>query len=112
MSCWQEMPGWPEHTQLAWPILGVRHFSNINRDVLLQSGASLNVAKSTAERLLENLRGRIVAEAQTLCAEVEAENAEIARERPELAATMAGEIRCVRAIVHTVVKEMAKQITW
>lgn len=102
--------GWPEQTQLAWPILGVRHFSNINRDVLLRAGASLNLARGTADRLLENLRGRIVAEAQTLCAEVEAENTEIVRARPELAATMAGEIRCVRAIVHTVIKEMAKQI--
>lgn len=102
--------GWPEQTQLAWPILGVRHFSNINRDVLLQSGASLNLTKGTADRLLESLRSRIVAEAQTLCAEVEVENAEIVRMRPELAATMAGEIRCVRAIVHTVLKEMAKQI--
>lgn len=102
--------GWPEQTQLAWPILGVRHFSSINRDVLLRSGASLNVAKSTAERLLENLRVRIVAEAQTLCAEVEAENTEIVLARPELASTMAGGIRCVRAMVHTVLKEMAKQI--
>jgi serine/threonine-protein kinase HipA len=88
----------------------VRHFSNINRDVLLQSGASLNLTKGTADRLLESLRSRIVAEAQTLCAQVEVENAEIVRMRPELAATMAGEIRCVRAIVHTVLKEMAEQI--
>lgn len=102
--------GWPEQTQLAWPIGGVQHFSNINRGVLLQSGASLNLAKGTADRLLGSLRSRIVAEAQTLCSEVEAENAEILRMRPELAATMAGEIRCVRAIVHTVLKEMAKQI--
>jgi serine/threonine-protein kinase HipA len=34
----------------------------------------------------------------------------IVRVRPELAATMAGEIRCVRAIVHTVLKEMTRQI--
>lgn len=102
--------GWPAQTQLAWPILGVRHFSNINRSVLLQAGAALNLAKGTADRLLESLRSRAVALAQELCAEVEAENAEIVRLRPELAATMAGEIRCVRAIVHTVLKEMAQQI--
>lgn len=102
--------GWPEQTQLAWPILGVRHFSSIHRNVLLEAGAVLNLAKGTADRVLESLRSRVVAEAQALCAEVEAENAEIVRTRPELAATMAGEIRCVRAIVHTVLKDMVKQI--
>jgi serine/threonine-protein kinase HipA len=95
---------------LAWPILGVRHFSSISRSVLLEAGAALSLAKGTADRVLESLRGRVAAEAQALCAEVEAENAEIVGVRPELAATMAGEIHCVRAMVHTVLKEMAKQI--
>lgn len=102
--------GWPEQTQLAWPILGVRHFSSIDRRVLLEAGAALNLAKGTAGRVIESLRSRVLAQALALCAEVEAENAEIVRVRPELAAMMAGEIRCVRAIVHTVLKEMVKQI--
>ena len=102
--------GWPAQTQLAWPILGVRHFSDIRRGLLLEAGVALNLVKGTAERLLENLRSRIVSEAETLYAAVEAENARIAHARPELAATMAGESRCVRAISHTVIKEMARQI--
>ena len=102
--------GWPAQTQLAWPILGVRHFSDIRRGLLLEAGVALNLVKGTAERLLENLRSRIVSEAEALYAEVEAENARIAHARPELAATMAGESRCVRAIPHTVIKEMARQI--
>ncbi len=102
--------GWPAHTQLAWPVLGVRHFSDIRRGLLLEAGAALNLVKGTAERLLESLRSRIVAEAEVLYAEVEAENARIAQARPELAATMAGESRCLRAILHTVVQEMARQI--
>ena len=102
--------GWPAQTQLAWPILSVRHFSDIRRGLLLEAGAALNLVKGTAERLLENLRSRIVSEAETLYAAVEAENARIAHARPELAATMAGESRCVRAISHTVIKEMARQI--
>jgi hypothetical protein len=32
--------------------------------------------------------------------------------RQELPATMAGESRCLRAIIHTVLKEMTKQIVW
>ena len=102
--------GWPSQTQLAWPILGVRHFSNINRALLLEAGASLNLAKGTAERLLENLRSRAVPEAEALHAEVEAENTQIAQARPELAATMAGESRCLRAMLHAVLKEMVKQV--
>lgn len=88
----------------------MRHFSDINRGLLLEAGASLNLAKGTAERLLENLRSRAVPEAEALYAEVEAENAQIAHARPELPATMAGESRCLRAILHTVLKEMTKQL--
>ena len=88
----------------------MRHFSDINRGLLLEAGTSLNLAKGTAQRLLENLRSRAVQEAEALYAEVEAENAKIASARPELSATMAGESRSLRAILHTVLKEMAKQI--
>lgn len=102
--------GWPKTTQLAWPILDVRHFSDINRTLLLEAGASLNLARGTAERLLENLLSRAVSEAEALYVEVEAENAGIVQARPELAATMAGEARCLRTVLHTVLKEMSKQI--
>lgn len=74
--------GWPVQTQLAWPILGVRHFSDISRGLLLEAGASLNLAKGTAGRLLESLRSRAIQEAETLFAEVEAENAQIATHAP------------------------------
>ncbi len=102
--------GWPQQTQLAWPILGVRRFSDIHRGLLLEAGASLNLAKGTAERMLENLRSRAVPQAEALYAEIEAENTQLAQARPELSATMAGESRCLRAILHTVIKEMTKQI--
>ena len=102
--------GWPAQTQLAWPILGVRHFADINRGLLLKAGAALNLAKGTAERLLENLPSRITKEAEALYIEVEAENTQIANARPELSATMAGESRCLRSILHTIIKEMARQI--
>lgn len=102
--------GWPAQTQLAWPILGVRHFSDINRGLLLEAGAALNLAKGTAERLLESLRSRVVQEAEVLYAKIEAENAQIADACPALSATMAGESRCLRTLLHTVIKEMTKQI--
>ncbi len=102
--------GWPTQTRPAWPILGVQHFSDICRALLLEAGAALNLSKSTALRLLDNLRRRAVHEAQALYAEVEAENALIVRARPELSATLAGESRCIRAILHTVLAQMSKQL--
>lgn len=101
---------WPTQTQLAWPILGVRHFSDITRGLLLEAGAALKLAKGTAERLLNTLHARIGQEAEALYAEVEVENARIVAARPDLAATMAGESRCVRAIVHTIIKAMSRQL--
>lgn len=99
--------GWPTHTQLAWPILDVRHFSDINRTLLLEAGAALSLARGTAERLLENLRTRIGQEAEALYIEVETENVQISDTRPDLAATMAGESRCLRSILYTIIKDMA-----
>ncbi len=102
--------GWPAQTRLAWPILGVGCFSDITRSLLLEAGTSLNLAKGTAERLLEALRSRALREAEALYAEVEAANAQLAQARPELSATLAGESRCLRAIVHTVLKERTRRI--
>ena len=64
--------GWPAQTQLAWPILGVRRFSDISHGLLLETGASLNLAKGTAKRVLESLRSRATREAEALYAEIEA----------------------------------------
>lgn len=101
---------WPDQTQLAWPILGVLHFSDINRGLLLEAGAALNLAKGTADRLLESLRGRILAETEALYADVEAENARLIAGRRELGITLTAETRCLRAIQHTVIKEMARRL--
>lgn len=101
---------WPADTRLAWPIHGVSHFADISRDLLLEAGGALLIAKGTVQRLLEVLRSRIVAEATALYGELEAELAGTARLRPELSATLAGELRCIRTILHAVIKEMAQRL--
>ncbi|WP_153116624.1 HipA domain-containing protein [Rhodocyclus tenuis] len=101
---------WPTQSELAWPIQGVRHFSDIGRSLLLEAGTALNLARGTAGRLLENLRARVMREAEALFAEVEAENARIAQARPELSLTMAAEARCLRTILYAVIKDMARQL--
>lgn len=101
---------WPEQTQLAWPVLNVRHFSDVNRGLLLEAGAVLNLAKGTAGRILENLRSRIAKESEALAAEITAEDDVLSRERPMISATLAGEARCLRTIHYAIIKEMAKQL--
>lgn len=105
-----ERQGWPTQTQLAWPILGVSHFADINRDLLLNAGAGLGLARATAIRQLNDLLRRIRAEAEGLYAEIEAENATLLQTRPDLAATLAGEARALRTILHAVIKDMVRQL--
>lgn len=102
--------GWPDSTQLAWPILGVSQFSQVDRALLREAGAVLNLNRATAQRIVDRLAGKVLAEAESLYAEVEDENARIAQTNPALSATMAGESRCVRIIIHSVIKTMVQAI--
>lgn len=106
-----EKQAWPEQTQLAWSILGKQHFADITRPLLLEAGAVLHLAPPTAARLLDKLCQRVLPEAEALYAEVERDNAQLLQERPELEATFAAESRCLRTILHTVIKEMVVRLS-
>lgn len=101
---------WPDLTTLAWPLLGVERFTEVNRELLLAAARELGIARSTAERLLAEQRDRISGQAEALLAQVEQENNEWLAARPDLAATLAGELRCLRTIVHGVIREMTKRL--
>ena len=60
--------------------------------------------------ILESMRARMLPAAVRLYDETVAENARLAAAQPHLSATLAGEARCLRAVVHTVIKEMALRI--
>ena len=105
-----DKPGWPSKTQLAWSILGVQQFSGIDRECMLHAGAAMGLAKSTASRVMDSLRTRIAQECANLLAEVEVANAELVQERPVLAATLAGEARCLRTIQYTIIQPMVQQL--
>lgn len=100
---------WPHATTLAWPILGEAHLARIDRQRLLDAAEALGIKRSPADTQLERIRGRIVEQADALLAETEEENAELAAERPELRATFAGEMRCLRAI-RALVMEQAQRL--
>lgn len=105
-----DQKGWPEQTQLAWPMMGVRRFAEIDRPLLLEAGTALGLARTTAQRLIENLRSRIVSVTEALYVEYEQDTAKILLQQPQLSATMAGESRCLRTILHVVIKQMVQQI--
>ncbi|TBW32527.1 type II toxin-antitoxin system HipA family toxin [Azotobacter chroococcum] len=101
---------WPAATTLAWPIEGRVRIADIDRRCLAEAGEAMQIKPGTVVRLLDSLRDKIVGEAQALYAQVERENAELIAQRPELAATLAGELRCLRSILHVVIAEQVARL--
>ena len=93
---------WPQHTTLAWPILTAGRFADVNRALLIEAGAAMGIQRATAMRLLDFQKDRIVAAADAAYAEVESAADGIATSRAET--------RCLRAIVHAVIRPMVAQL--
>lgn len=70
----------------------------------------MHLEKATVLRLLEHARSRISGAAVELSGTVEAENAALLVQRPALAATLAGELRCLRTITHNVINHMVARL--
>ncbi|HEY1059269.1 MAG TPA: HipA domain-containing protein [Limnobacter sp.] len=98
---------WPDLTELAWPLGRISRFSKVNASVLTKAGAALGLGEQITHRIVQTLCKRIVEQAQALYTEVEQVNAAILTTKPELASTFAGELRCLRAIIHGVIQPMA-----
>ncbi|WP_277373270.1 HipA domain-containing protein [Pseudomonas sp. AA-38] len=103
-----EQDRWPQATTLAWPLLGESHLARIDRQHLLDAAEALGLKRSPANAQLQRMQGRIVAHADELLEQTERENAGLATERPELRATFAGEMRCLRAIRALVAEQAAR----
>lgn len=99
---------WPQATTLAWPLLGESHLARIDRQHLLDAAEALGLKRSPANAQLQRMQERIVAHADELLAQTERENAGLAAQRPELRATFAGEMRCLRAIRALVAEQAAR----
>ncbi len=103
--------GWPGATTLAWPLPGAEKFSELSRETFLMAADILKLKYATAKRLIDAQALRIHELAADLYTEMEEENRSLIRSKPELAATLAGESRCLRTIVHGVIKEMATRLS-
>lgn len=102
--------GWPDVSALAWPVLGARRFAELTPALLIDAAGDMGIAAATARRLLQRQVGNIQPLADALYREVESENVALLAARPGLAATLAGEMRCLRAIVHGVIRDMATRL--
>ncbi|UKE70714.1 hypothetical protein K8O61_06690 [Xanthomonas cerealis pv. cerealis] len=77
----------------------------------VKAGEAMGLPRKAAANLLELQRSAILDEAQQLLNQVDAENAQLLKHSPDLDATLADEMRCLRAITHNVVKEMAERLS-
>ncbi|MHC1481609.1 HipA domain-containing protein [Frateuria aurantia] len=101
---------WPAAAELAWPMQGRRVFADIDPACLLAAAAELGLSRDTAARLLRTMQTRIEREAALLLARVEQDNQQLSALRPALGPGLQGELRCLRAMVHVVIKDMLAQL--
>lgn len=100
---------WPS-TRFAWPLCGANSFEDLGRATLLEAAGLLGLNRETAMRLLDVQAARIEAAARDLLEEVLMENAKLLHLPEDLAPVLAGEVRCLRAIVQVVIRDMAARL--
>ncbi|MNP02999.1 hypothetical protein D3C76_948660 [compost metagenome] len=96
---------------MAWPVLGVQRLQQIGMQELTAAGESMGIKPATARTTIAKLVAAVRDQAQALLLEVEQENAALAESNPEIRATLAGEMRLLRAIVSIVIVEMTEQFS-
>lgn len=101
---------WPDRTQLAWQILGADRFAQVSRSRPLDAAREMGISKPTAERIIQSMTAKVWYQAQSLYDAAETANAELAAQRTELAASLTGEARALRAITHVVIEEMLQRL--
>ncbi|MBU9360445.1 HipA domain-containing protein [Burkholderia multivorans] len=101
---------WPDLTEFTRPVAGVQRYADFTRDVLERAGAALGLTRATAQRHLDTLVAQIPAHADALLAEVARDNDAMRDARPELTATLGGEMHLLRAIRHIVIQEMVERL--
>lgn len=105
---------WP-HSPLAWPLPGASHFDQITPSVMLDAGDALKLSPEASRRIITRLVGQIDAACEQVYAQAQQDNISWlaqapATERPQLASTLEGEARCLRAIHKVVIATMSAQL--
>ncbi|HGL6719288.1 HipA domain-containing protein [Burkholderia contaminans] len=101
---------WPDLTEFTRPVAGVQRYADFTRDVLDHAGATLGLTRATAQRHIDEVLARTPAQADALLLEIAADNDAMKTARPELTATLGGEMHLLRAIRHIVIHEMVERL--
>ncbi len=101
---------WPEQATLAWPIHGTQRLTAITAPLLVTAGEAMGIKPTTARDTLRKLVDKVRLEAPKLLDDVIQQNEELLAQRPELGATLAGEVRLLRSINAIVISEMTAQL--
>lgn len=96
-----QQKNWPDRTSLAWPILEAERFAELTFDKLVEAGQALGLQKPAAERQIRQQRDKIVGVAEQLY------GASLENELE----TSPAEQRCMRGIIHAVIKPMVQQVS-
>jgi serine/threonine-protein kinase HipA len=106
-----EHDGWPDKTVLAWPVMQADRFAMLNRELLLGAGRDLSLNRDTCLRIVEKMVSTAMDAAGAAILEIEIENAAlVAKQGKAIAASLAGELRCIRAIREVVIREMTQRL--
>jgi serine/threonine-protein kinase HipA len=101
---------WPEQASMAWPINGTQRLVEITRPLLISAGETMGIKATTARDNIRKLVDSVRIEAPKLLDEVIQQNEQLQHDRPELGATLAGEVRLLRSINAIVISEMTAQL--
>ncbi|WXL25860.1 HipA domain-containing protein [Ectopseudomonas mendocina] len=101
---------WPEQAEMAWPVLGVKHLSQIGVALLVEAAEVMGIKPATAREHIRKLVDAVSVKAEQLLDAVVQNNAQLREGRPELASTLAGEVRLLRSINAIVIREMTAHL--
>jgi serine/threonine-protein kinase HipA len=101
---------WPEQATMAWPIMTTQRLATITTPLLIAAGEAMGIKPTTARDTLRKSVDKMRTEAPKLLNEVIQENDALLQHRPELGATLAGEVRLLRSINAIVISEMTAQL--
>ncbi|WP_439888273.1 HipA domain-containing protein [Pseudomonas sp. MBLB4123] len=105
-----DQTGWPEQVRMAWPIGEEERITRLNRTNLVAAGEAMGLKARVAQASIDKMTSGIQIAAAQLLEQVILDNQKLSQEKPALQATLAGETRCLRAIVSIVIGEMSKQL--
>lgn len=107
-----ESSTWPE-TSMTIPLGDAATFGKVTRADVIAAGHALGLAKTTAERLLQDLAKEMPVAAGRLMAEIQRETNDMVAASPDPTAArahVAGEMRMLRGVQHIVLREMTGRL--